>query len=125
VLYLILIVANNVSSQLAESMGKGTVSVIEPFSKQQFSHEITVRTLNALNPDLNKFYALLNTHGAQVFAERADDTHDTKEIVFGVTKNGLVKVVTMIEEQFGEHNWTVNVKTLDKVPVTGTGQGRL
>ncbi len=115
------------SPQLAEGMGEGTVSVIEPFSKQQFAHEVTVRVSNEHDKQLTELHQLLskNEGMAQVFAERADSKHDSKEVVFGVTKNGLVKVLNMIDEQFGQHNWPITVKTLDKVPVSGTGQGRL
>lgn len=109
-------------------MGEGTVSVIEPFSKQQFVHEVTVRTQNTQDAQLQELYKLLNTHEGtmvQLFSERADNKHEGKEVVFGVTKNGLVKILNMIDEQFNQCNWPINVKTLEKLPVTGTGQGRL
>jgi len=120
-------VKGGINDWLAEGMGEGTVSVIEPFSKQQFAHEVTVRVSDEHDKQLDELHQLLNKNEgmAQVFVERADTKHASKEVVFGVTKNGLVKVLNMIDEQFGQHNWPITVKTLEKVPVSGTGQGRL
>jgi dinuclear metal center YbgI/SA1388 family protein len=121
-------VKGGINDWLSEGMGEGTVSVIEPFSKQQYAHEVTVRTQSDQDAQLSELYKLLNSHEGtmvQVFSERTDTKHDGKEVVFGVTKNGLVKILNLIDEQFNQHNWLINVKALEKRPVSGTGQGRL